>query len=137
MTQLLIDTNIVLDLLAERKPFYIDAAELFSLGDKGRISLSVSALTIINTHYILRKFKSEPEARKIIRMFKVLVNVLPLNDRITELALSSDFGDFEDAIQYFSAFESKLDIIVTRNQSDYKNSSLPVMPPREYIESIQ
>ena len=97
MKQILLDTYIVLDLLARRMPFYDEAAELLSLADRKTISLSLSSLSLANTHYILTKYTTEPEARKIIRNFKVLVQVLSFDDKIADLALNSDFKDFEDA----------------------------------------
>jgi len=135
MKKLFIDTNILLDLLAERKPFYNEAAALFSLADKDRILLSISSLSTVNIHHILRKLKSGQEANRIIRTVKVLVRECALDDKITNLALNSDFNDFEDAIQYFTALENQQDIIITRNQSDFKSSSLPVMSAGEFVKS--
>ena len=77
------------------------------------------------------------EVRKILRKFKVLVNVLPLDDKITDLALNSEFRDFEDAIQYFTAIENDQDIIVTRNQPDFKESKIPTMTAGEFIKSLK
>jgi len=77
MKSVFLDTNIVLDLLAHRMPFYTDAAKLFSLADKKKISLSISALCLADTNNILSKQHPETEVRKILRKFKVLVNVLP------------------------------------------------------------
>jgi len=136
MKQILIDTNIILDLLARRMPFYDEAAELFSLGDKNVIGLCLSSLSIANTHYVLSKHKPEPETRKIIRKFKVLVRVLPFDDKIVDLALNSDFKDFEDAIQYFTAIENNQELIVTRNMSGFQNSKIPVMTGGEFIKSL-
>lgn len=134
MSRLLIDTNIVIDLLANRKDFYQEAATLFSLADKGMLTLAVSSLTFANTNYILSKLKSEKEARIILRKLKVLVETLSLDDKITELALSDEkFPDFEDGLQYYTAIENKIDLIVTRNKKDFKNSKIPVMTPREFL----
>jgi hypothetical protein len=72
-----------------------------------------------------------------LRTFKVLVNVLPLDDKITDLALNSEFRDFEDAIQYYTAIENDQDIIITRNPQDFKESKIPVMTAGEFIKSIQ
>ena len=105
MKSIFLDTNIVLDLLAHRMPFYTEAAKLFSLADK-KIVVSVSALCLADINYILSKQIPEMEVRKILRKFKVLVTVLPLDDKITDLALNSEFRDFEDAIQYFTAIEN-------------------------------
>ena len=136
MKKLFLDTNIILDLLANRTPFYTEAAELFSLADKKKIELSISTLCLADTNYILSRQNPEMEVRKILRKFKVLVNILPLDDKITDLALNSEFRDFEDAIQYFTAIENDQDIIITRNQSDFKDSKIPVMTAGEFIKSI-
>ncbi len=134
MNRILVDTNIVIDLLAQRKVFYKEASELFSLSDRKKINLTISSLTFANTNYILSKQKSPKQAREILRKFKVLVEVLNLNDKIIELALSDElFPDFEDGLQYYSAIENNVDIILTRNKKDFKNSKIPVLTAREYL----
>jgi predicted nucleic acid-binding protein len=137
MKSIFIDTNIVLDLLAHRMPFYSEAAKLFSLADKKKVKLSISALCLADIHYILSKQIPEAEVRRILRKFKVLVNVLPMDDKITDLALNSEFRDFEDAIQYYTAIENDQDLIITRNQPDFKESKIPVMTAGEFIKSIK
>ncbi|SDE29423.1 type II toxin-antitoxin system VapC family toxin [Niabella drilacis] len=133
MKRVFIDTNIVIDLLQKREGFYIEAQELFTLGDNGDIRLYLSALTIANTHYILLKHYKPDEAKKILATFKVLVSVLPIDDKIIELALASDFKDFEDAIQYFTAMEHQIDVIITRNKKDFKGSSISLLTAKEYL----
>ena len=138
MSRLLIDTNIVIDLLSRREEFYDEAAVLFSLADKNILTLAVSALTFANTNYILSKLKSKKESRIILRKLKVLAETLSLDDKITELALSDEkFPDFEDGLQYYSAIENKIDIIITRNQKDFKNSKIPVMIAKEFLARIK
>ena len=137
MSSLLIDTNIVIDLLSKRKDFYYESASLFSLADKNILTLTVSALTIANTSYILSKLKSRSEVRIILGKFKVLVKILSLDNKIIELAISdNNFLDFEDGLQYYSAIENQIDIIITRNQKDFQNSKIPVMTPKEYLANI-
>jgi predicted nucleic acid-binding protein len=136
MKKLFLDTNIILDLLANRMPFYTEAAELFSLADKKEIKLSISSLCLADTHYILSKQNPDLEVRKILRKFKVLVNVLPLDNKIADLALNSEFRDFEDAIQYYTAIENDQDIIITRNQHDFRDSKIPIMTAGEFIKSF-
>nr|WP_262904301.1 PIN domain-containing protein [Polaribacter reichenbachii] len=132
--RLLIDTNIVIDLLSKRENFYEEAADLFSRADKNELDLSISSLTFANTNYILTKLTSAKQAREILRKFKVLVDVLSLDDKITELALSDDnFPDFEDGLQYYSAMENEIDIIITRNKKDFKNSKIPVLTAKEFL----
>lgn len=134
MEKLLVDTNIVIDLLSKREEFFQEAQELFTLADNNEIVLFVSSLTFANTHYLLSKYQKLDEARKTLIKFKVLVNVAALDDKIVELALVSNFKDFEDAIQYHTALENEVDIIITRNKKDFKNSKLPVMTAKEYLK---
>ena len=132
--RLLIDTNIVIDLLAEREPFYEEAAQLFSMADRQELELSISALTLANTHYVLSKYSSPSHAREILRKFNVLVQTLPFDDKIIDLALSDNkFKDFEDGLQYYSALENNVQIILTRNKKDFKSSALPVLTAKEFL----
>ena len=134
MDRILVDTNIVLDLLAERKEFITEAQELFTLSDKKELKLYVSSLTFANTYYILSEKMKLSNARKILRKFKVLVEVLPMDDKVIDLSLESDFNDFEDAIQYHTAIENGIEIILTRNLKDFKTAKIPVLTAKNYIE---
>ncbi len=137
MKNLFIDTNIVLDLLAKRDPFYDSSAKLFSLADRNVIQLSVASLTFANTNYVLSKLKSASEAKEILRKFKLLVQIISLSEKIVDLALNdSKFKDFEDGLQYYSAIESNQDIIITRNQKDFKSSLLSIMSAEEFLSSL-
>jgi len=134
MNKLLIDTNVIIDLLAKRDIFYIDSLKLFSLADRNEVELYVSTLSIANTYYLLNDVMKLKNVRSIIRKFKVLVNSYSLNDKIIELALNDkNFKDFEDGIQYYTALEANCKVIVTRNIKDFKKSSLPVLRPNEYL----
>jgi len=138
MRKLLTDTNIVIDLLAKREPFYKDTAKFFSLADRKQIKLTVSALTFANTNYILLKLKTSNQAKSILRKFKLLVDILPLDDKIINQALNdTDFVDFEDGLQYFSAIENDVEIIITRNLKDFKKSAIPVMTAEQFLNSFE
>jgi len=135
MKKLLIDTNIVIDLLSRREPFYEEAANLFSLADKKIIELSISSLTVSNTSYTLLRQTNSTSAKEILRKLRLIINILPLDDKIIGIALNDNlFDDFEDGIQYFTAIENNQDLIITRNLKDFKNSILPVMTARQFIE---
>ena len=137
MSKLLIDTNIVLDLLAKRELFHQSAAQIFSLADKHKLKLTVSSLTFANTNYILTRLKSAKEARDILRRFKILVRVLSLNEKIVDLALNdNDFGDFEYGLQYYTAIENNQDVLITRDLKGFKAAKVPVMTAEEYLISI-
>ena len=135
MKKLFIDTNIVIDLLSHREPFYEEAAILFSLADKKIIELSISSLTIANTNYTLLRQINSASAKEILRKLRLIINILPLDDRIIGIALNDNsFKDFEDGLQYFTAIENNQDLIITRNLKDFKNSDLPVMTARQFLE---
>jgi len=132
--RILVDTNIVLDLLAKRTEFFTEAQELFTLSDKNKVALYVSSLTFANTYYILSQKMKLENVRKVLRKLKILVQILPMDDKIIDLALDSDFRDFEDAIQYYTAIENDLNIIITRNLKDFKPAKIPVLTAKNYLE---
>jgi predicted nucleic acid-binding protein len=134
MKKILIDTNVVIDLLAQREPFYKSTSRLFTLASKKHITAYVSSLALVTTHFIVSRELSESETRKVIRKFKSIANVLDLKDTYLNQALDSDFKDFEDAIQYHTALSNNLDAIITRNKRDFKKSHIPVYTTEEYLE---
>lgn len=136
MRKLMMDTNILLDLLAARHPFFDETSILFIMAEKRSVELAVSSLSIVNTHFVLRKQLKEQDTRKVLRDLRLLVKVLPLDQKIIDMALNSDFDDFEDAVQYQMALEYGQEIIITRNIKDFKTSSIPVMTADQYISSI-
>jgi predicted nucleic acid-binding protein len=138
MKRLFIDTNIVIDLLSRREPFFEESAILFSLADKKQIELAVSSLTIANTSYTLLRQMDSAKAKSILRKLRLIVKVLPLDDKIIGLALNDDtFVDFEDGLQYFTAIENGQELIISRNLKDFKNAKLPAMTARQFIETIE
>jgi predicted nucleic acid-binding protein len=137
MTRLFIDTNIVIDLLSKREPHYAESAILFSLADRNKIALSVSALTFANTAYVLLKQLKTGKVKEILRKLRVLIQVLPLDDKTIGLALNDEsFADFEDGLQYYTALENDMDIIITRNLKDFKSAKIPVMTAEQFIETF-
>ncbi len=137
MRKLYVDTNIVIDLLSQREPFFEEAAELFSLADRKQIELSVSSLTIANTNYALMRQLDSTKAKSVIRKLRLILKVLPLDDKINGLALNDEtFSDFEDGLQYFTAIENEQELIITRNLKDFKNSKLPAMTAKQFIETF-
>lgn len=137
MKKLFVDTNIVIDLLSRREPFYEEAAMLFSMADRKQVEITVSSLTIANTSYALLRQLDSSKAKSILRKLRLIVKLLPLDDKIVALALNDDtFMDFEDGLQYFTAIENEQDIIITRNLKDFKGSKLPAMTAKQFIETI-
>jgi predicted nucleic acid-binding protein len=135
MKKLLIDRNIVLDLLAKREPFYEESASLFSMADQKQVELNISSLTVANTSYILSQRLNPQKAREILRKLRLIVNILPLDDKIIGLILNDvTFPDFEDGLQYFTAIENQLDLIITRNLKDFRKSKLPVLTAGQFLK---
>lgn len=138
MKRVLLDTNIIIDLLAKREPFDQDARKLFSFADKEKVILYTSALSIANISYVLLRRRKPEETKQILRKLKLLIGILSLDEKVINLALNDDeFNDFEDCLQYYSALENKIEIIVTRNLKDFENSKIPVMTARQLNEIIE
>lgn len=136
MEKVFVDSDIVLDLLSGREPHSRYAAELFSLADENSIKLYLSSLTFANVNYILSKQVSAGQARKLLLKFKTLINVLSVNDKIIELALASDFFDFEDAIQYNIAIENGITTLLTRNLKDFKKAEIAILTAQQFLKTI-
>lgn len=134
METVFVDTNIIIDLLARREPFYKDAQDLFTLSDNRRIHLCISSLSFANAYYSIVRHHKEVDAKKYLAKFKVLVTVFPLEDKAIELALAYNFDDLEDGLQYFTALNHRADLIITRNKKDFKNSEIPVMNAGEFLK---
>ncbi|MEQ8243266.1 MAG: PIN domain-containing protein [Fulvivirga sp.] len=135
--RLFLDTNVILDLLGERNPYYDSIAKLASLADKGELTLVVSPISFATLNYFISKFESTQIAQEKLRKFKIICEICRLDEHIIEKGLNSDFKDFEDALQYFSAVDSDCDIIITRNGKDFKKSLLAVLTADEYLQSIK
>lgn len=137
MERLFVDTDIVLDLLGAREPHFSPVAILFSMADQGSIRLYVSAITFANVNYVLSRQLNESRARRLLLKLKTLVRIAPVNEKIIELSLSSDFRDFEDAIQYHSAIENNIQTLLTRNLRDFKKAQISIMTAQQYLDSIK
>jgi predicted nucleic acid-binding protein len=132
--RIFLDTDIILDLLLAREPFFAGAARLFLLIQDREIEGFVSPLSFSNLFYILRKKLSGPEALAALRKLRLLAQILQVDEETIDQALASSFTDFEDAIQYYAAQAEGLDAIVTRNKEDYRRAKLPVLTAEECVQ---
>ena len=133
MNKVFVDTDVILDLLAERVPFFHFSAVLFTFAEMKKLELYTSPLVLANTFYILRKQLGNNEARNALRKLRILLHVVDSSESIIDKALNSDFADFEDAIQYYTALEHEITVILTRNLRDYKNASVIVQTPEAFL----
>lgn len=137
MKKIFLDTNIILDFLGEREGFYEASAKIMTLADKKKIQVYTSPSSISNVFYVLAKYENSKIALEKIRKFKLLCSMSVMDDEVVEKAINSDFKDFEDAMQYFSALASNCNIIITRNEKDFKNAMIPVMNAESYLLSLR
>lgn len=138
MTDLFIDTDVIIDFIIDRQPFSREAAQVFTLIDQKKVKGYTSALCYSNLYYVLSKYAPHKKVITMLNELSELVGILKVNDEIIKASLSSDFKDFEDAIQYYTAQEYKrIDVIITRNIKDYKKSSLPVMTPETFMKTYE
>lgn len=130
------DTNVMLDFLGERDPFYDAAAKIATLADKRELTIILSALSYATTSYFLTKYYGLEKTKDKLRKFKVISEICELDKLIIEKGLNSEFSDFEDSLHYFSALRMDCDFIITRNGKDFKKSQIPVMTPNEFLKSL-
>jgi predicted nucleic acid-binding protein len=131
--KIFIDTNIILDVIAERHPFYDASASIISLFEKDQAEGFVSAMSFNNTHYILRKKSGKNKALKAMRTLLDTFSVVSLDEKILSRTIDSGFNDFEDGIQFFSAMRCNADYLITRNIKDFPHQDIPVLTPEEFL----
>lgn len=136
MSRLFLDTNVILDLLGERVPFFDSIAKVATLADQKKLTLMVSPLSFTTIEYVLNKYETLESVLNKLRKFKIICEVCEVNEETIDKALNSNFKDFEDAVQYFTALQSNSSIIITRNGKDFKYSTIPIMTAEEYLSSI-
>jgi predicted nucleic acid-binding protein len=126
MIKIFIDTNILIDFLAKREPHHYETACLFELSYRQEVQLMLSSLSVVNAHYVLKKFENEQRVREKLHHICSVCQVIPLTQDVVSKAFLSSFKDFEDAVQYLSALMANSDFIVTNNEKDFKNSTIPI-----------
>lgn len=137
--KLFVDTNVVIDLLAHRQPFYEEAKRIFSLPDNGNIDIVVSSLSFSTVSYILEHKVEHDMLTDMLRQFASIIEISSIDEKIVERSISADcaFLDIEDAMQHYSAVQSGCEMIITRNPKDFKSSVLPVFTPKNFIRSYE
>lgn len=136
MKKVFLDTNVILDLLSERKPFYESIAHVATLADRKELSLLASPVSFTTANYVLSKFEPKESVLIKLQKFSILCKVAEANQETIDKSLFALFKDFEDAVQYHCALQANCEVILTRNGSDFKKSALPVMTAAEFLKSI-
>ena len=137
MIKVFLDTNILVDLIADRKPFSKHAIEIFKSAEERKTQLFTSSHSIATAHYLLKKYVEEKDLRDILSNLLEFLDVIPVDLDVLKKGLRSNHKDFEDSIQILCASSiEKIDCIVTRNTKDFKASEIPAYNPDEIILSI-
>lgn len=131
-----LDTNVLLDVLLKREHFYEDSLEVLNLCENKEHEGWINLVTIANIFYIGSKLVGKKEARSIIETLISYLQITGTDRQLVTNALELDFNDFEDALQYTSAYRTDgIHAIITRNNKDFKNSYLPVFSPAEFLKT--
>ena len=131
--KIFLDTNVILDVLIKREPFYINGAKVLTFVNEKIVSGYISAMTINNIYYILRKLKNKETAKNFITEILESFEIIPLTKDILNQANKINIDDFEDGIQFFSALDCGCDFLITRNDKDYPKLGIKIMTPAEFI----
>jgi len=129
--KILFDTNVILDVLLNRKPFVELSANLVSSVENKTIEGYLCATTITTLDYLISKSRNRETAKIEIQKLLTLFQIADVNSTVLSMAINSGFTDFEDAVQYFSGKCSNVDGLVSRNTKDYKKAILPIYTPDE------
>ena len=132
--KLLIDTNIILDVLCKRKGLYEGSAKIFKLCELRQMEGIISALSIPNIVYIMRKELDGDRIRDILEILSIIFRISDLKADDLKKAAEMNFRDYDDALQNVCAESLKADYIITRNKRDFAGSKVPAFSPEEFLE---
>ena len=132
MKIIFIDSDIILDLIERREPFYSHAAQLFTSIEENKIKAVTFPVIFSNIFYILRKLKGRLFALNKLKKIRMLINITNVDEKIIDLALVSEIKDFEDAIQLYAAKNLNIKYLITRNIKDYKDNEVIAITAEEY-----
>jgi len=137
MSNIIIDSDILLDFFLQRKPFLDESIKILSACEKRQVKGFVTGLIISNTYYILRKHFQHKTIMADFKQLLVFLDLITIDKNTIIKAIDSEFTDFEDALQNFSAENhGSINAIVTRNIKDYKKSNLSVLTPIMFLKTL-
>lgn len=132
--KILVDTNIVLDVMLKREPFYKSSLEILGLTKRDDVEEYVSASAITDIYYLAyRQLRDKEVVKKLMKKLLTVVSVASVSEQEIENALSLEWNDFEDSVQYSVAFVQEMEGIVTRNPNDYKEAEIKIWKPEELL----
>ncbi len=126
-------TNVLIDVLARREPFYGESAAVWTLAEQGRVTGFISVISFNNIYYVVRRLRTRAAANRMMVLLRDTFTPIGLDKQILDQAIDGGFKDLEDAIQYFSAIRAGVDCLVSRDARAFPKSDLPVMTPHELL----
>jgi len=131
-----IDTNVLLDVLAQREPFYADAARIWALAERGLITGYISVISFNNIYYIVHKAGGKAKAEEALVRLRDVFTAVELTVQLLNQAIDARLADFEDAIQFHSAIRAQAICLVSRNPGDFPSDSIPVLSPASFLATM-
>ncbi|HEY9613726.1 PIN domain-containing protein [Allocoleopsis sp.] len=132
----LLDTNIIVDVALERQPHFEASQQVLLLVEQGKIEGYISASTFGDLYYIIRRSRGREWTTDFINWLATYCQIATVNEAVIRMALTSNFRDFEDAIQYSTAIVNQLDAIVTRNPQDFPVTTPRILTPNQLIQDL-
>jgi predicted nucleic acid-binding protein len=132
----LVDTNVLLDVLLSRPPFFRHAQQIWSLAERGQIQGLVSAASFLNVYYIVRRLASRPQADRALKGMREIFQIAPVDRDAIDQAIAARFADFEDAVQSACAVRAGAVCIITRDERHFARSSVPAIAPDAFLAKI-
>ena len=132
----LLDTNIIVDVALERQPYFEASQQVLLLVEQGQIEGYISASTFGDLYYIIRRSRGREWTTDFINWLVTYCQIATVNEAVIRIALTSNFRDFEDAIQYSTAVVNQLDAIVTRNPQDFPVTTPRIISPNQLIQEL-
>ncbi|MGO9013505.1 MAG: type II toxin-antitoxin system VapC family toxin [Dissulfurispiraceae bacterium] len=133
MKSVLCDVNFFLDIFMKRRPFYLPASELFVKIENEEVEGYICSLTFPILFYLLSKEIGRAQAAKILEKIRIVFKVAAVDEKVIDLSLASNFEDFEDAVQYYSAMKTGVTCLISRDKNDFADKKIPVLTPEEFV----
>ena len=135
--KVLIDTNVVIDVLEKREPFYVNSYRIIQNGLEGVMETIMSAGAVKDVYYLIKQFlKDDVKARESVFLISNYIKVVNTTAEDVTNAIILHMPDFEDALIAAAAKREKADYIITRNENDFRNSPVPAITPEEFLERL-
>jgi predicted nucleic acid-binding protein len=135
--KIFLDTNIILDVLFKREPYFIHSARVWTFVKEDILQGFISAISINNLYYIIKKLRNQKIAAALVDEILDDFYIVPLTKEILKQARTISKKDYEDSIQYFSAINTGCEVLITRNKKDFLTVGIKISSPMEFLKTIK